>query len=266
MDLAVAVEERGFTSLFVPENTHMPVHRRRASLYLEDRMRMLSGLPDPFVTLSACAAVTKHIRLGISVCLLTHRDPIATAKSASSLDAISNGRLILGIAGGVVAEAMENHGSPFKDRWKIVREKALAMRSIWNQPTPEFHGEFVDFNPIVAKSKPVQIGGPPLWIGSNSAAVPDRVADYADGWIVFDGRYAGDAIADLELACEKRGRNFDEISVALMNPPQDRAGLEQRMRCGFRNFIFMATVDTASAVERSLDELARLKETLDGVD
>ena len=83
---------------------------------------------------------------------------------------------------------------------------------------------------------------------------------------MFDGRYAGDAIADLELACEKRGRNFDEISVALMNPPQDRAGLEQRMRCGFRNFIFMVTVDTASAVERSLDELARLKETLDGVD
>jgi len=256
--LALAVEDRGFDALFVPENTHMPINRRRASPYPEDRMKSLACLYDPFVTLGACAAVTTRIKLGISVCLLTHRDPIATAKCASSLDAISNGRLILGVAGGFVAEAMENHGSPFKDRWRIVREKTLAMRSIWAHDEPEFHGDYVDFDPFVAKIKPVQQGGPPIWIGSNSAAVPKRVADYADGWIVFDGRYQGDALADLELACEERERDFNELTVSLMDAPKNVAGLHQRMEAGYRRFIFIVRVDDETQAKQELDTLAAL--------
>lgn len=264
-DLAAAVEERGFDALFVPENTHMPVNRRRTAPYPEDRMKALASLHDPFVTLGACAAVTQHIKLGVSVCLLTHRDPIATAKSASSLDVLSGGRLILGVAGGFVAEAMENHGSPFKHRWRIVREKTLAMRAIWNDDEPEFHGDFVDFDPIVAKTKPLQAGGPPIWIGSNSAAVPDRVADYADGWIVFNGRYEGNAVADLEAACEKRGRAFEELTVSLMDAPQDETGLRGCLDVGYRRFIFMVPLETRAAALRSLDELARLVERLDHI-
>jgi probable F420-dependent oxidoreductase len=257
-ELAIAVEERGFDALFVPENTHMPINRRRASPYPEDRMKSLACLYDPFVTLGACAAVTSRIKLGISVCLLTHRDPIATAKCASSLDAISNGRLILGVAGGFVAEAMENHGSAFKDRWRIVREKTLAMRSIWAHDEPEFHGDFVDFDPFIAKIKPVQKGGPPIWIGSNSAAVPGRVADYADGWIVFDGRYQGNALADLELACAERERDFNELTVSLMDAPQNVAGLHQRMEAGYRRFIFIVRVDDENQAKQELDALAAL--------
>ena len=259
-ELAIAVEDRGFDALFVPENTHMPINRRRASPYPEERMKSLACLYDPFVTLGACAAVTTRIKLGISVCLLTHRDPIATAKCASSLDAISNGRLILGVAGGFVAEAMENHGSPFRDRWRIVREKTLAMRSIWAHDEPEFHGDYVDFDPFVAKIKPVQRGGPPIWIGSNSAAVPKRVADYADGWIVFDGRYQGDALADLELACEERERDFNELTVSLMDAPQNVAGLHQRMEAGYRRFIFIVRVDGETQAKQELDTLAALVE------
>lgn len=262
-ELAIAVEERGFGSLFVPENTHMPVYRRRSSPYPEDRMKMLGSLFDPFVTLGACAAVTKRINLGMSVCLLTHRDPIATAKSASSLDAISSGRLILGVAGGFVAEAMENHGASFKNRWAIVREKTLAMRSIWEVDEPEFHGEFVDFDPIIANSKPVQKGGPPIWIGSNSAAVPDRVADYADGWIVFDGRYQGDAIDDLRSACAQRDRDFAGVSISLMDAPQEENELQRRHEAGYRQFIFMVPVEDTDQTKRSLDKLARLTQNLD---
>jgi probable F420-dependent oxidoreductase len=259
-DLAADVEARGFDALFVPENTHMPIKRRRTAPYPEARMKALASLHDPFVTLGACAAVTERIKLGVSVCLLTHRDPIATAKSASSLDVLSGGRLILGVAGGFVAEAMENHGSPFKQRWAIVREKTLAMRAIWNDEDPEFHGEFVDFDPIVATTRPLQDGGPPIWIGSNSAAVPDRVAEYADGWIVFDGRYEGDAIADLEAACDRRGRAFDDLTVSLMDAPQDEAGLGERLESGYRRFIFMVPLENNSAALRTLDSLARLVE------
>jgi probable F420-dependent oxidoreductase len=261
--LALAVEDRGFDALFVPENTHMPINRRRASPYPEDRMKSLACLYDPFVALGACAAVTNRIKLGISVCLLTHRDAIATAKCASSLDVISNGRLILGVAGGFVAEAMENHGSPFKDRWRIVREKTLAMRSIWADDEPEFHGDFVDFGPFVAKTKPVQKGGPPIWIGSNSSAVPQRVADYADGWIVFDGRYQGDALADLERACAERERDFGEVTVSLMDAPQNAAGLHQRMEAGYRRFIFIVRVDDETQAKQELDALAALVEQAD---
>ncbi|MFT4562450.1 MAG: putative F420-dependent oxidoreductase [Gammaproteobacteria bacterium] len=261
-DMAMAVEERGFASLFVPENTHMPITRRHAAPLEDERMRTLGGLFDPFITLSACAAVTSHISLGLSVCLLTHRDPIATAKTVSSLDAISNGRLILGVAGGFVAEAMENHGSAFKQRWPIVREATMVMRAIWNQDEAEFHGEHFDFAPIVTHAKPFRDGGPPIWIGSNSGSVPGRVADYADGWIVFDGRYKGDAIADLKDACVERQRDFSELTVSLMDPPQSYAGLAERCAAGYEKFVFMLAVEDAKSCLETLDELSGLVEKI----
>jgi probable F420-dependent oxidoreductase len=263
-ELAIAVEARGFDGLFVPENTHMPVIRKRAAPYPEARMKALAQLLDPFVTLGACAAVTERIKLGISVCLLTHRDPIATAKSAASLDNLSRGRLILGVAGGFVAEAMENHGSAFKDRWRIVREKTLAMRTIWADDEPEFHGEFVDFKPFVSRCSPQQPGGPPIWIGSNHATVADKVAEYADGWFVFDGRYRGEPFADLQGACAARGRDITELTIALMDAPQDAAGLRARFDAGYRHFIFLLRIDDAAHAWHSLDTLAALVERLRG--
>ena len=261
MLLARAAEARGFDGFFVPENTHMPVTRRRASPYPDERMKSLANLYDPFVTLGACAAVTERIKLGISVCLLTHRDAIATARAASSLDHLSQGRLILGVAGGFVAEAMENHGSPFKDRWKIVREKALAMRALWNDERPEFHGDFVNFEALESKLAPHQPGGPPIWIGSNHATVTDKVADYANGWFVFDGRYAGEPFEDLRRACDKRMRNVDEITISLMNAPSEPEALATHHRAGHRHFIFIVNVDDEADAEHALDDLVRLMNT-----
>jgi len=261
-EMAIAIEERGFESLFVPENTHMPINRRRADPLEHDRMKSLGSLLDPFVTLSACAAVTSRINLGMSVCLLTHRDPIATARSVTSLDLIADGRLILGVAGGFVAEAMENHGSEFKKRWPIVREATLAMRAIWAAEEAEFHGEYFDFDPIVTNASPVQQGGPPIWIGSNSAAVPARVADYADGWLVFEGRYNGDAFADLRAACNACGRDMDELTVALMDAPQDIVELRKRCAAGYRKFIFMLGVEQTTDCLNTLDNLSTLMNTV----
>lgn len=255
MALARAAEARGFDGFFVPENTHMPITRRRASPYPETRMKSLANLYDPFVTLGACAAVTERIKLGISVCLLTHRDPIATARAASSLDKLSHGRLILGVAGGFVAEAMENHGSPFKDRWRIVREKTLAIRTLWHDEKPEFHGDFVDFAPLDSNIAPYRPAGPPIWIGSNHATVPDKVADYADGWFVFDGRYAGEPFADLRRACDERLRDVDEITISLMNAPTEPAALNAHHRAGHRHFIFIVNVDDEADAARALDKL-----------
>ncbi|MGR9090179.1 MAG: LLM class flavin-dependent oxidoreductase, partial [Gammaproteobacteria bacterium] len=214
--------------------------------------------------LGACAAVTERIKLGISVCLLTHRDPIATARAASSLDHLSHGRLILGVAGGFVAEAMENHGSPFKHRWQIVREKTLAIRTLWHDEKPEYHGDFVDFAPLDSNMAPYQPDGPPIWIGSNHATVPDKVADYADGWFVFDGRYAGEPFVDLRRACDKRLRDVDEITISLMNAPSEPEALGAHHAAGHRHFIFIVNVDDEADAEYALDNLVRVMSTTFG--
>ena len=256
VDIARQVENLGFAGLFVPENTHMPLSRRQQLAYDDDRLRQLAGFYDPFVALGAAAAVTERITLGMSVCLLTHRDPLITAKAVASLDQISGGRVVLGVAGGLIAEAMENHGSPFRQRWRVVRERCQQLRTLWREDVASSDGEYASFGPSYCYPKPAQAGGPPIWIGSNSSAVPARVADYADGWIVFNGRYQGDAVADLRAACAARDRNFNELEVSLMDP--DETGLAAARDQGFESVIFILRARDASEAERELERLRRL--------
>ena len=255
--LARAVEARGIDMLFLPENSHMPVSRRKSWPQAEGLIDPLSRLYDPFVALSAAAAVTERLLLGFGVCLLTHRDPINTAKAVASLDLLSGGRVILGVAGGALDEAMRNHGSPFKQRWQIVRERTLAMREIWQGDPAEFHGDFVSFDPLVSYPKPLQPAGPPIWIGSNSKWVPERVADYADGWIVYRGRYEGDAVADLKAACVRRERNFETLSLTLMDAPWDTEACREFLADGFRKLIFLVPPDVTD-IEAALDRVVEI--------
>src|SRR5438876_5737453 len=94
------------------------------------------------------------LRVATGICLIIERDPIITAKEVASLDVLSNGRFLFGIGGGWNAEEMENHGTDFKARWKVMRERVAAMKKIWTEDTPEFHGEYVDFDPIWSWPKP----------------------------------------------------------------------------------------------------------------
>ena len=263
MVLAREVEARGIDMLFLPENSHIPLKRKQDWPYSEALLDPLSRLYDPFVALSAAAAVTTRLLLGFGVCLMTHRDPINTAKAVASLDLLSGGRVILGVAGGALDEAMGNHGAPFKQRWQIVRERTLAMKAIWRDEIAEYHGEFVNFDPMWSFPKPLQAGGPPIWIGSNSKWVPDRVADYADGWIVYNGRYAGDAAHDLHKACDKQGRNFADVSLILMDAPWDAGEAGGFMAQGYSKLIFLVPPDSGS-IEASLDRITRVMTQLRG--
>ena len=116
-------------SIFFPEHTHIPVSRRTPYPAGGELPKEYSNTYDPFVTLGSCAAVTERIKLGTGICLVVERDVITLAKEISTLDRISDGRFILGIGAGWNAEEMENHGIEFKNRWKIVREKVLAMKN-----------------------------------------------------------------------------------------------------------------------------------------
>jgi probable F420-dependent oxidoreductase len=263
VELARAVEDRGFDSLFFPEHTHIPTSRRTPFPGGIDLPRMYWHTHDPFVALAACAAVTSRIRLGTGICLVIERDPITLAKEAASLDLISGGRLVLGVGAGWNREEMENHGANFANRWKIVREKVLAMKAIWQNDEAEFHGEFVDFDPIWSYPKPVQAGGPPIWIGANSKWVFDRIADYADGWMPIGGLGSGN-MARLEEALAAKGRRVQDLDLALFGAPSDYDALRSRIDQGFDELVFTLPDAGAEKVLPILDKLAALVEKARG--
>ena len=253
--LAKAVEERGFDSLFVPEHTHIPTSRATPFPGGGDLPDHYWRAHDPFCALSAAAAVTDRIRLGTGICLVVERDPITLAKECASLDVISGGRFILGIGAGWNAEEMENHGASYRHRWAITREKILAIKAIWNEDEAEFHGKHVNFDPIWSWPKPVQAGGPPIWLGANSRWCYDRVAEYCDGWLPIGGPGSG-GIANMRAAVEKAGRNPDEIELALFAAPRDPDQLAGRIEQGFSELVFGLPQAPADKVLAALDSLA----------
>lgn len=259
--LARAVEERGLDSLFFPEHTHIPASRLSPWPGGPELPQEYWHTHDPFVALAACAAVTERILLGTGICLVIERDPIQLAKEVASLDVISGGRVILGIGAGWNREEMENHGASFKDRWPILREKVLAMKRIWSDENAEFHGKFVNFDPIWSYPKPVQAGGPPIWIGANTKWVFDRVAEYADGWMPIGGMGAG-GMQNLTAACQRRGRDVASVALALFGAPADEAGARSRLEQGFGDLVFNLPSDPADKTLPRLDRLAELARTL----
>ena len=258
IELAIAVEDRGLDALFLHEHTHIPVGS--TSPFMPDGVvpEFYKRTYDPFVALAACAAVTNRITLATGICLVTQRDPITLAKEIASLDMISNGRVILGVGAGWNIAEMGNHGTAFDTRWKVLRERIMAMKTIWREDEPEFHGEYVDFDPIWSYPKPVQNGGPPIWIGANSKWVPDRVADYADGWMPIRGRAGGGNITALKAACERRGRDFSDITLGLFMAPMDEGEAQTCVAEGYSEMIYNVAPGDRDAVLRQLDLIATL--------
>jgi len=138
-DLARACEERGYDSLWLGEHINIPVSRRTPYPLGGELPKYYSHMRDPFISLMAAGAVTKSLKLATGICLMIERDPITTAKEVATLDSLSNGRVIFGIGGGWNAEEMENHGTRFDRRWKVLRERVLAIKTIWTEDEPSFH-------------------------------------------------------------------------------------------------------------------------------
>ncbi len=259
--LARAVEERGFDSMFFPEHTHIPASRATPFPGGGELPKQYWHSHDPFVALAAAAAVTERILLGTGICLVIERDPITLAKEIASLDMISNGRAVIGIGAGWNREEMENHGANYRHRWAIVREKVLAMREIWTKEEAQFHGKHVDFDPLWAYPKPVQAGGPPIWIGANSKWVFDRVADYADGWLPIGGLGSGN-MERMRAALQAKGRKVEDLDLALFGAPPDVAELKGRIDQGFDHLIFSVPSESEDKVLPLLDRYASTVETL----
>jgi probable F420-dependent oxidoreductase len=215
-ELARAVEERGFESLFFPEHTHIPTSRRSPWPGGAELPREYSHTIDPFVALSAAATATERLLIGTGICLVIERDTITLAKEVASLDFISGGRFLFGIGGGWNLEEMENHGTNPAQRWKLMGEQILAMKAIWTQDEAEFHGRFVNFDPIWSWPKPVQKPHPPILLGGDGPHTLQRVVKYGDGWIpipVVGQRPMSERIPELNRLAAEAGRGRIPVSV-----------------------------------------------------
>ena len=189
VELAVAAEERGFDSLWVVEHTHIPASRRTPYPMGGDLPSIYWEAYEPFTYLAQVAAVTQTLKIGTGICLVPEHHPIALAKRVASLDALSQGRFLFGVGAGWLAEELENHGVAYAQRWRVLREHVLAMQACWTEKDAEFHGEFVDFDPVWVEPKPVSQPHPPVYIGATSTWAMARIAEYAQGWyasIVMD--------------------------------------------------------------------------------
>src|SRR5216110_1198744 len=182
-ELGRALEERGFESLWAPEHSHIPLSRKSPFPSGGELPKQYYDAMDPFVTLSVAAAATKKLKLGTGVCLVIQRDTIQTAKAVASLDQVSGGRFLFGIGGGWNQDEMEDHGTVYATRFKRVRESIEAMKEIWTKEKAEYHGEFVNFDPMIARPKPVQKPHPPIHVGGAFPHGARRAIRYGDGWI-----------------------------------------------------------------------------------
>src|SRR6185436_17167925 len=129
-ELGQALEARGFESVWAPEHSHIPSTRKTPPAGGGELGKQYYDVMDPFVTLTAAAMATKRLKVGTGVCLLNQRYPIQTAKLVASIDQLSGGRFLFGIGVGSNAEEMEDHGTVFTTRAKLVRERVEAMKEI----------------------------------------------------------------------------------------------------------------------------------------
>mgnify|MGYP001357754528 FL=1 len=233
-ELAIALEERSFESLFVPEHTHIPASR-------ESTWPGGANLPkdywhtfDPFVSLSFAAAATKNLKVGTGICLLPQRDTIVAAKLVASLDRMSEGRFLFGIGGGWNKEEMGHHGVAYTERFARMEEQVAAMKGLWQEEEFGYQGEYVKFTSSWAHPKPVQTPHPPILLGGESDYTLRRVVNYCDGWLPR-ARHGFDAAANMtrlhEMA-DSVGRSMETLSVTVFGAPGDRATLSSYQEAG----------------------------------
>jgi probable F420-dependent oxidoreductase len=261
-ELARAVEERGFESLFVPEHTHIPVSRRSPWPGGPDLPDEYRETLDPFLALTVAAMVTERLLLGTGICLVVERDPITTAKEVATLDLLSGGRFLFGVGGGWNREEMENHGTDPVRRFAVMRERVLAMKEIWTRDEAEFHGDHVDFDAIWQWPKPVRRPHPPVLVAGNGPGTLERVIEYGDGWIPIPGRGAvalGEGTARLREAAAERGRG--PIPVTVFGARPEAGVLDHYAAAGVDRVLFrLPSVGEKEALEL-LDNDANLVET-----
>lgn len=259
-ELARALEDRGFESLFVPEHTHIPTSRKTPFPGGGELPKRYAHTHDPFVGLAFAAAATKKLLIGTGILLVPQHEPLATAKSIASLDALSGGRFVFGIGAGWNEDEMNNHGVKHASRFKQMREHVLAMKELWAKEAASFHGEFVKFDPVWSWPKPVQRPNPPILLGGESDHTLRRVVEYCDGW--FPRTRAGfdpvQAVERLRKMASEKGRDFKTLSITVFGAPAKEEALASYEKAGIKSSLLAVPDGTRDEILAYLDKVAPL--------
>jgi probable F420-dependent oxidoreductase len=253
-ELAALAEERGFESLVFPEHTHIPTSRESPYTGGGELPRRYIRTLDPFVALTAAATATERLLIGTGICLVPERDPIITAKEVASLDLVSGGRVLFGVGAGWNREELENHGVPFERRFGVMRERIEAMKVIWTSEEAEYHGRYVNFDPIWCWPKPVQRPHPPVLVGGVGPKVHDRVLAFGDEWMPNRDQDLAARIAELRRRGEEAGRG--RIPVTYFGADGDPAQFERLAEAGVDRCLFYLPSAPSDEVKALVDELA----------
>jgi probable F420-dependent oxidoreductase len=262
-DLAVALEQRGFDSVWAPEHSHIPLTRKTPFPAGGDLPRKYYDAMDPFVALAVAGAVTKTLKLGTGVALIAQRDPIQTAKLAASLDQVSNGRFLFGVGNGWNQDEMENHGTAYATRHKRARETVEAMKAIWTSDVAEYHGDLINFGPMSAWPKPVQTPHPPIYVGGAFPWSARRAIRYGNGWLPQAARRGayrqiGDLIPEFRKMATEAGRDPDEIAITVWHSRKDLDVIRRYQDMGVERVVFPLESETSTAINSAIDTIAEL--------
>jgi probable F420-dependent oxidoreductase len=262
--LGLALEGRGFESVWAPEHSHIPTSRVTPFPQGGELPKKYSEAMDPFVSLTAAAVATMRLKVGTGVCLVAQRDPIQTAKLVASIDQVSGGRFLFGIGGGWNAEEMADHGTVFATRFKLMRERIAAMKEIWIKSDAEYHGEVVDFPPMMSWPKPVQKPHPPVIVGGAFPHAARRALAYGDGWIPHASRPQYGDVTDFlprfrQMTAEA-GRDPASVPVTVWGLGGDLCRLERCRELGVARVVVSLPSAGADEILPILDRWARLIE------
>jgi probable F420-dependent oxidoreductase len=265
--LGPALEERGFESLWVPEHSHIPLSRLTPYRLGGPLIRPYYDIMDPFLVLNAAAAVTTRLKIGTGVCLMNQRDPIHMAKAVASIDQLSGGRFLFGVGNGWNQDEMENHGTVFATRHKLVRERVEAMKAIWTEDEAEYHGEFVNFDKMNQWPKPVQKPHPPVIVGGAFPYAARRAIRYGDGWIPRADRLeqagVGVLIEQFRQMATQAGRDPATLPITVFRVPEQIDQLRYCQQIGIDRVVFSLPAEKADALLPILDRWAALKQQLE---
>ena len=268
LDLARAVEDAGYDEIDMFDHVTMghALEGRPTGPY-PTNMPILEAL----VTLGALAAVTRRVRLGTEVLVLPQRQPALVAKQVATLDILSGGRVRLGAGVGWQASEYESLGVPFAERGRRMEECLQLLRLYWTAPSVTFDGRYYRAEAMGMDPKPVQRGGPPIWLGGGSEAALRRIGRLGDGWLAGGGERpetVGQKLGVIRAAAEQAGRDPAAIGLQVqLGDPRDPDALAARAAAfrasGFTwGAVNMTALYTAGArdVQAQREALERIKE------
>ncbi|MCX2980475.1 LLM class F420-dependent oxidoreductase [Halieaceae bacterium IMCC14734] len=243
MELAVALEERGYESLWTGEHSHIPVSRETPWPAGEELPEPYKQLSDPYISLMAAAAVTTNLKIGTGIALLNQRDIFSQAKTISTLDRVSKGRVIVGAGIGWNREEFENSSRhPWKKRYTLLQETVAATRRLWQDEEAEYHGTMVNFDAVWSGAKPWQERpeGPPVMLGVMGPLGVQQAAAWSDGWMPADIGMANfsEQLASFRRQVSEHGRDPSAapVSVQALHTP-DLDGLKRYRDMGVERVI-----------------------------